>query len=57
MLVGISLVGAITASVAGWFVSLTRSAAAEEEAAIEDRLKRIEDQIVAIRAAVAPDRD
>jgi voltage-gated potassium channel len=57
MLVGISLLGVVTASVAAWFVSLTRTAAAEEDAAVEDRLRRIEEQLLAIRAAVAPHRD
>ena len=57
MLVGISLLGVVTASVAAWFVSLTRTAAAEEDAAVKDRLRRIEEQLLAIRAAVAPHRD
>jgi voltage-gated potassium channel len=57
MLVGISLFGAITASVAAWFASLTRTAAREEEAAVEERLQQIEQEIAAIRAAVVPKDD
>jgi voltage-gated potassium channel len=42
MLVGISLVGAVTASVAAWFIAQTRQTAQAEEADLATRLARIE---------------
>lgn len=55
MLVGISLLGVVTAAVAAWFISLTRTAAAEEEAGLEDRLQRIEEQLTAIQTQLTSD--
>lgn len=52
MLVGISLLGLVTASVAAWFVSLTTKADTDEEQAIEERLGRLEQQLAAIHSAV-----
>lgn len=45
MLLGIALVGAITAAVAGWFVSQTQRAVVAEEHAIEQRLRLIEERL------------
>ena len=42
MLVGISLVGVITATIAGWFVAQTDRARQDEDAALSARLDRIE---------------
>lgn len=52
MFVGISIFGVVTASVAAWFVSQTASAVAVEEAELQDRLRRIEEQLVVVRLAV-----
>ncbi len=52
MLVGISLLGLVTASVAAWFVALTRKAVVAEEEAIEERLRRLEEQLAAVHCAV-----
>lgn len=57
MIVGISLVGVVTASVAAWFMSLTRAATAEEGAALDHRLRGIEEQLAAICAALPPVHD
>ncbi len=54
MLVGISLLGLITASVAAWFVAMTRTAVGEEEEVVEERLRRLEEQLAAVHAAVVP---
>jgi len=42
MLVGISLVGAVTASVAAWFIAQTLETGQAEEADLATRLARIE---------------
>ena len=55
MLVGISLVGLVTASVAAWFVSATRQAATEEATGVDERLRRLEEQLAAVHAAVMND--
>jgi voltage-gated potassium channel len=52
MLVGISLVGAVTAAIAAWFVAQTRDAAREEEAHLVARLARIEDALADIRRSL-----
>jgi voltage-gated potassium channel len=52
MLVGISLVGLVTASVAAWFIAATRKALNEEEAHLEERLRRLEEQLAQVHAAV-----
>ncbi len=59
MLVGISLLGLITASVAAWFVAMTRTTVGEEEEeeeeeVLEKRLRRLEEQLAAVHAAVVP---
>lgn len=52
MILGIALVGAVTAAVAGWFVSQTQGAAEAGERAVEERLSRLERQLAEIHAAV-----
>jgi voltage-gated potassium channel len=48
MLVGISLLGIITASVAAWFVSRTAEASDEETESLDARLDRVEAQLTEI---------
>lgn len=45
MIVGISLVGAITAAVAGWFLAQTQRAVETEERELEERLDRLEQRL------------
>jgi voltage-gated potassium channel len=52
MLVGISLVGLITATVAAWFIAQTRDAAVSHEVDITARLARLEATLSEIHAAV-----
>ena len=52
MIVGISLVGLVTATVAAWFVAQTRTAEAAEEADLTARLDRIEAAVAEIRSAL-----
>lgn len=52
MLVGISLVGLVTATVAAWFVAQTRDAAEAEDAALAARLARLEATLDEIHAAL-----
>jgi voltage-gated potassium channel len=52
MLVGISLVGLITATVAAWFIAQTRDTARVEEADLVARLDRLEAMLVEIHSTV-----
>jgi voltage-gated potassium channel len=52
MLVGISLVGLITATVAAWFITQTRDAAEDKEADLTARLSRLEVTLAEIHATV-----
>ena len=52
MVVGISLVGVITATVAAWFVSQTQDAAQAENANLGERLHKIETTLAEIHALV-----
>lgn len=56
MLVGISLVGLVTATVAAWFVAQTRTASQEEDADLAERLARIEATLAEIGAVVRESR-
>jgi len=53
MLVGISLLGLVTASVAAFFVSATRKAVADEDEDIREHLRRLEGELAAVNSAVA----
>jgi voltage-gated potassium channel len=53
MLVGISLVGVITATVAAWFIDQTRDAEKAESADVAERLHKIEATLAEIHAALA----
>lgn len=55
MLVGISLVGLITATVAAWFVTQIRGATDTQEAELAARLDRIEDTLAEIHTALLRD--
>lgn len=57
LLLGVALVGAITAAVAGWFVTQTQGAVVAEERAIEDRLRHLEQRLDEIHAALTRDPD
>jgi voltage-gated potassium channel len=57
MLVGISLFGAVAATVGAWFASLMRTAVREEEAATAERLQRIEERLDAMHAALLTKED
>lgn len=52
MLVGISLVSVITATVAAWFLAQTRRAAEDQEADLAARLTRLESAVAEIHAAI-----
>jgi voltage-gated potassium channel len=52
MLVGISVVGAVTATIAAWFVAQTREAVHAEEADLAARLTRIEAGLAEIHRAL-----
>ena len=52
MLVGISLVSVITATVAAWFLSQTREATEDREADLQARLTRLETTLGQIHAAL-----
>ena len=54
MLVGISLVGAVTATIAAWFIAQTRDAAQVEEADLAVRLTRIEAALAEIHQTLRP---
>lgn len=53
MVVGISLVGVVTATIAAWFVSLTQDAAATEATELEERLDRLQVQLDRIETMLA----
>lgn len=53
MIVGISLVGLVTATVAAWFVAQTRDAEQAEDADLAARLARIEAAVEEIRSTLA----
>jgi voltage-gated potassium channel len=53
MLVGISLVSVITATVATWFLAQTREAAEDQEADLAARLTRLETTLCEIHAILA----
>ena len=57
MLVGISLFGAVAATIGAWFASLMRTAVRSEEAATAERLQRIEERLDAIHAALLTKED
>ena len=57
MLVGISLVGVITATVAAWFIAQTRDAAEVENADLSERLTRIEATLAEILTSVQSSKD
>jgi hypothetical protein len=52
MLVGISLFGAVAATIGAWFASLMRTAVRAEEAATAERLQQIEQGLDVIHAAL-----
>ena len=52
MLVGISLVGVITATVAAWFIDQTRDAEKAESADLAERLRKMEATLAEIHAVV-----
>jgi voltage-gated potassium channel len=52
MVVGISLVGIITATIAAWFLDQTRDAATAERADLAERLQGVEATLAEIHAAV-----
>jgi voltage-gated potassium channel len=52
MVVGISLVSIITATIAAWFIDQTRGAATAERADLAERLQRVEATLAEIHAAV-----
>ena len=52
MVVGISLVGVITATVAAWFIDQTRDAEKAESADLVERLRKMEASLAEIHAAV-----
>ena len=52
MVVGISLVGVITATIAAWFLDQTSGAATAERADLAERLQRVEATLAEIHAAV-----
>lgn len=52
MLVGISLAGVITATVAAWFISQSRDAAGAKDADVSERLNRIETALAEILAGL-----
>jgi voltage-gated potassium channel len=57
MLVGISLVGAVTASVAAWFIAQTRDANHAEEVDLAARLTRIEVTLAQIQCSLRQAND
>jgi voltage-gated potassium channel len=52
MLVGISLLGIVTATVAAWFIARTTQAAEEETGALEERIAGLERRLAEIHAVV-----
>lgn len=52
MLVGISLVSVITATVAAWFLAQTRRTAEEQEADLQARISRLETTLAEIHTAL-----
>ena len=52
MVVGISLVGIITATIAAWFLDQTSGAATAERADLAERLQRMEATLAEIHAGV-----
>jgi voltage-gated potassium channel len=54
MLVGISLVGAVTATIAAWFIAQTRDVTQAEEADLAARLTRIEASLAEIHQTLHP---
>lgn len=55
MLVGISLAGVITATVAAWFISQSRDAAGVKDTDVSERLSRIETTLAEILAGLQPE--
>jgi voltage-gated potassium channel len=56
MLVGISLLGVVTATVAAWFIARTSQTAEDETEALEERIVGLERQLAEIHAAVTGTR-
>ena len=52
MVVGISLVGIMTATIAAWFIDQTRDAAKAENADLAERLQKMEATLAEIHAMV-----